>query len=315
MTTALISHPAFLNHLVPPGHAESPERLQAILEALKTPSFDALLRRQAPPATRAQLERVQTPCHVDHVLDNIPAEGFFSFDPDTPTSPGSGEAALRAAGGVVSAVDLIMAGEADNAFCASRPPGHHAEAERAMGFCLFNNVAIGALHARVAHGLKRVAVVDFDVHHGNGTQAVFWNDSNLFYGSTHQFPFYPGTGAAGETGHGNIVNVPLPAQAGSAAFRAAITDRVIPALRRFSPDFLLISAGFDAHRADPLGELMLDEEDFAWVTRALCEVAAMCCDGRLVSVLEGGYNVSALASSVVAHVAALMKGCVSGDRA
>lgn len=308
MTTALITDPAFLNHLVPQGHAESPERLRAILDALKAPSFDALLRREAMPATRAQLERVHTPCHVDHVLDNIPQEGFFSFDPDTPASVGSGEAALRAAGGVVSAVDLIMAGEADNAFCASRPPGHHAEAERAMGFCLFNNTAIGALHARAAHGLKRIAVVDIDVHHGNGTQAVFWSDSNLFYGSTHQFPFYPGTGAASETGHGNIVNVPLPAQAGSTAFRAAITDRVLPALHRFSPDFLLISAGFDAHRADPLAELMLDEQDFAWVTRELHKVATTCCDGRVVSVLEGGYNVSALASSVVAHVATLMNG-------
>ena len=230
------------------------------------------------------------------------------LDADTIVSPGSGEAALRAAGAVVAAVDAVMAGEADNAFCAVRPPGHHAEPRQAMGFCLFNNVAVGALHAREVHRCHRVAVVDFDVHHGNGTQAMFWDDPDLFYASTHQFPFYPGTGRAQERGVGNnIINVPLQPPAGSTDFRQAMRDCVIPAMTRFEPEFVFISAGFDAHADDPLASLNFVEEDYAWATQQLMELARSACGGRLVSVLEGGYDHAALASCVAAHVRTLMR--------
>jgi acetoin utilization deacetylase AcuC-like enzyme len=223
-------------------------------------------------------------------------------------SSGSADAALRAAGAVIAAVDAVMAGRLANAFCAVRPPGHHAERGTAMGFCLFNNIAIGALHARWAHGLRRIAVIDFDVHHGNGTQDVFFNDANLFYASTHQFPLYPGTGAATERGiAGNIVNLPLPPGADSVAFRLAMTKSILPALQSFEPEFILVSAGFDAHRSDPLGGLCLDESDFAWATSAICGVAAQHCCGRVVSALEGGYDLGALARSAAAHVRALME--------
>jgi acetoin utilization deacetylase AcuC-like enzyme len=240
-------------------------------------------------------------------MSAIPAEGHAALDPDTIVSPGSGEAALRAAGAVRAAVDAVMAGEAANAFCAVRPPGHHAEPERAMGFCLFNNVAIGAAHARRRHGYARVAVVDFDVHHGNGTQAAFAADSAFFYASTHQDHFYPGTGAADETGVGNIVNVPLPAGAGSAPFRAAYERTILPALATFRPEFLLISAGFDAHRRDPLAQLMLEEADYSWVTERLLDIAASHAGGRIVSTLEGGYDLTALAASAAAHVGTMMR--------
>ena len=221
-------------------------------------------------------------------------------------SPASGEAALRAAGAVGAAVDAVVAKEADNAFCAVRPPGHHAEPQRAMGFCLFNNAAIGALRAREVHGLARVAVVDFDVHHGNGTQAAFETDGTLFYASTHQYPLYPGTGAASETGVGNIVNVPLRPMAGSSQFRLGVTQRILPALDAFRPELVLVSAGFDAHRSDPLAQLMLDEADYTWVTEKLLEIAYRHAAGRLVATLEGGYDLPALAASVAAHVRVLM---------
>ncbi len=222
-------------------------------------------------------------------------------------SPGSGAAARRAAGALCAAVDAVAAGEAGNAFCAVRPPGHHAEPSRAMGFCLFNNVAVGALHARAAHGLRRVAVVDFDVHHGNGTQAMFWDDAELFYASTHQMPLFPGTGGAEERGvAGNILNVPLAPMAGSLEFRHGLRETILPALIRFEPQFILVSAGFDAHEDDPLAGLRLHEDDYAWVTTELLAVARDFCDGRVVSTLEGGYNLQALGASAAAHVTALM---------
>ena len=306
MTTLLVTHQACFGHDPGRMHPESPARLKAILAALEAPEFAALERRTAPPAQVEQIARVHAQLYVDRVLKAIPTSGHVGFDPDTIVSPGSGEAALRAAGAVTAAVDAVVAGEARNAFCAVRPPGHHAEAARAMGFCLFNNVAVGAEQARKVHGLARIAVVDFDVHHGNGTQHMFERDADLFYASTHQWPFYPGTGAANEVGVGNIVNVPLAPMSGSREFRAAMTEIVLPALRRFRPDLLLISAGFDAHADDPLASLRLVEADYEWATRALMTVADECCCGRVISTLEGGYDLPALAASAAAHVRALM---------
>jgi acetoin utilization deacetylase AcuC-like enzyme len=306
MTTLLLTHPSCGLHHTGDYHPERPERLSAVLSSLAEEPFAALARREAPRAEIGQIARVHERAYVEAVLAAIPASGHRHLDADTVVSPWSREAALRAAGAVVAGVDAVMAGGADNAFCAVRPPGHHAERRRAMGFCLFNNVAVGALHARDAHGLNRVAVVDFDVHHGNGTQHMFQDDPGLFYASTHQAPFYPGTGGAGETGVGNIMNVPLAAGAGSAEFRAAFVDRILPALRAFEPEFVLVSAGFDGHRDDPLAQLELCEDDFAWVTGELLEVAASCCGGRLVSTLEGGYDLGALARSVDAHVRVLI---------
>ena len=308
MPTILLTHPACVEHDMGPMHPESPARLQAVLEALKGGEFDALDRREAPAAEIDQIARVHPREYVEAVLAAIPESGLVQLDPDTAVCPRSGEAALRAAGALCAAVDAVMAGEATNAFCAVRPPGHHAEQSRSMGFCLFNNVAVGAEQARAAHGLTRVAVVDFDVHHGNGTQAMFWDDENLFYGSTHQSPHYPGTGATGERGiAGNIVNAPLAPYTGSAGFRQAMEGMILPALAEFKPEFVLISAGFDAHAADPLASLELTEDDFAWATRELMKIADQHCGGRLVSTLEGGYDLAALASSAAAHVRELMK--------
>jgi len=307
MTTALITHPDCLRHELPPGHPERPARLTTVLNLLNTPEFAGLLRREAPIADSASLTRAHSEEHVRTILDAIPDTGFAGIDSDTLVSPGSGDAALRAAGAVVLAVDMVMTGQATNAFCAVRPPGHHATPTQAMGFCLFNNVAIGALHARASHGLKRVAVVDFDVHHGNGTQDIFSPDRELFYASTHQWPLYPGTGRPGETGiDHNVVNRPLPPGAGSEAFRQEMESGILPALLAFRPEFLLISAGFDAHGADPLAQLRLNENDFAWATTALCGLADRVCGGRVVSALEGGYDLDATARSARAHVRALM---------
>ncbi len=308
MSTFLYSHAACEDHIPNIGHPEGPVRLRAIKEALSAPEFEALERREAPRAEESQISRVHPGSFVQDLLDAVPAQGVVDLDADTILSSGSGEAALRAAGAVVAAVDAVMAGEADNAFCAVRPPGHHAEPDRAMGFCLFNNVAVGALHAREAHGVNRIAVVDFDVHHGNGTQAMFWDDPDLFYASTHQMPLYPGTGSARERGvNANIVNVPLPPDAGSVEFRQALRDNIVPALTMFQPDFIFISAGFDAHTEDPLAGLNFVEDDYVWATEQLMALARSACGGRLVSVLEGGYNPDALARSVAAHVLALMK--------
>lgn len=307
MTTALITHPDCLRHELPPGHPERPARLTTVLKLLDTAEFSGLVRREAPLAEMASLTRAHSKEHVRTVLDAIPDEGFAGIDSDTLVSPGSGVAALRAAGAVMLAVDMVMAGETKNAFCAVRPPGHHATPTQAMGFCLFNSVAIAALHARAVHGLKRIAVVDFDVHHGNGTQDIFSPDPELFYASTHQSPLYPGTGRTGETGiDRNVVNRPLPPGAGGEAFRQAMESGILPALSKFKPEFLLISAGFDAHGADPLAQLRLTEDDFAWATTALCALADRVCGGRVVSALEGGYDLDATARSAQAHVRALM---------
>jgi acetoin utilization deacetylase AcuC-like enzyme len=273
---------------------------------LGEPAFAQLARREAPRATLEQIALVHPGDFAKRLLAVVPQQGYAAIDADTVLSPGSGEAALRAAGACIAAVDAVMKGEAQNAFCAVRPPGHHAEPHHAMGFCLFNNVAIAALHARRTHKIERVAVIDFDVHHGNGTQAAFEQDGTMLYASTHQMPLYPGTGAASERGVGNIVNAPLRPMSGSEEFRKAFTNIILPALDAFRPEFVIISAGFDAHRDDPLAQLMLVEADYAWATERLVEVAKKHAQGRIVSSLEGGYDLDALAASAAAHVAALM---------
>ncbi|MCX7364018.1 MAG: histone deacetylase family protein [Alphaproteobacteria bacterium] len=298
MTILLISHPAFLGHDPGEHHPESPDRLRAVLAALDDPEFAGLARLSAPEATMEQLTRVHPERYVEGVM----------IDADTVMSSGSAEAARRAAGAVVAGVDAVVSGKASAAFAAVRPPGHHATPDVPGGFCLFNSIAIGARHAQAAHKIGRVAILDFDVHHGQGTQAVVEIDDSLFYGSTHQFPLYPGTGSARERGiDGNVVNVPLAAGSGSAEFRAAWSDRILPALDRFEPELVMISAGFDAHRRDPLAGLQVETEDFAWLTGELQAVADRHAKGRLVSVLEGGYNLAALADSVAAHVRVLMR--------
>jgi acetoin utilization deacetylase AcuC-like enzyme len=306
MTTLLYTHPACLEHDPGQHHPESPARLRAVLQALDAPEFARLDRREAPEAAREDITRVHPGRLVERLLAAVPQTGHVGIDADTILSPQSGRAALHAAGAVAAAVDAVMAGEADNAFCAVRPPGHHAEPGRPMGFCLFNNVAVGALRARAAHGLTRIAVIDFDVHHGNGTQARFWDDAGLFYASTHQSPLYPGTGAKGETGVGNIVNVPIRPMGGSREFRLGFTREILPALDAFRPEMVLISAGFDAHKSDPLAQLLLDETDYTWVTERLIEIARLHAGGRVVSTLEGGYDLDALGASAAAHVRVLM---------
>ena len=308
VTTALITHAACLEHDPGPYHPECPDRLRAVLKALGSPEFDALLRFEAPRATMEQLMRVHPQKMVEAILAIRPEAGDVqNIDADTAMSHGSAEAALRAAGAAVHAVDLVMDGSVSNAFAAVRPPGHHAEPNRPMGFCLFNNAAVAARHAQKAHGLARVAAVDFDVHHGNGTQALFAEDPGLFYASSHQSPFYPGTGEAWERGgSNNIINVPLRARDGSAAFRDAWAATIIPELSAFAPDLLIISAGFDAHREDPLAQIRLETEDFAWITEALLAVGREHCKGRVVSVLEGGYDLDALAAAAAVHVRGLM---------
>ena len=308
MTTIVFSHPACIEHDPGDYHPERPDRLRAVLGALKNEDFAALVWREAPKADRAQIARVHDEEYVDQVLASVPKRGHLHLDPDTALSPASGEASLRAAGAACAAVDAVMAGEAKNAFCAIRPPGHHAEHAQAMGFCLFNNVAIAALQARAVHGLKRVAVIDFDVHHGNGTQHSFERDADLFYGSSHQWPAYPGTGQTDETGvAGNVSNLPLPPGAGSAEFREGYRRTILPALKRFAPEFLIVSAGFDAHARDPLAQMRLGADDYAWVTKELLAVAETSARGRVISCLEGGYDLEALAESAAAHVREMMQ--------
>jgi acetoin utilization deacetylase AcuC-like enzyme len=306
---ALFTHTACLGHDTGPYHPECPDRLRAVLQALEHPDFVPLLREQAPEATRDHLLLAHPASHVDRLLSLLPPEGeMIAIDPDTVVSHGTHDAMLRAAGGAVAAVDSVMEGWASAAFAAVRPPGHHAEQNRAMGFCFFNNAAIAARHARQRWGLGRVAVVDFDVHHGNGTEDIFASDPALFYGSSHQHPCYPGTGSPREHGvAGNVVNVQLPPGAGSERFRAAWQGTILPALDAWKPDFLIISAGFDAHRADPLAELRVETADFAWLTAELVALADRHCAGRLVSVLEGGYDLGALAAASAAHVRQLMR--------
>jgi len=306
MTTLLYTHEACLAHDPGPHHPESPARLKSVLDALAQPAFAKLTRREAPPATLEQIALIHPGDFAQRLLAAVPQQGYAAIDADTVLSPRSGDAALRAVGACIAAVDAVVAGAAQNAFCAVRPPGHHAEPRHAMGFCLFNNVAIAAVHARRVHGIARVAVIDFDVHHGNGTQAAFERDADLFYASTHQMPLYPGTGAPTERGVGNIVNVPLRPMSGSEEFRKAFANIILPALAGFRPELVIISAGFDAHRDDPLAQLMLVEADYAWCTERLVEIAGKHASGRIVSSLEGGYDLDALAASAAAHVAALM---------
>jgi acetoin utilization deacetylase AcuC-like enzyme len=307
VTTLYVHHPIFTEHLVPSGHPERPDRIRAIEEALSDERFDGLLRRMAPSADLDVTTIAHDRAYVDLIRGNVPAEGFVRLDADTFMSPRSLEVALHAVGGACLATGEVMRGGAANAFCAVRPPGHHAESDRAMGFCLFNNAVIAARHAQKAHGAERVAIVDWDVHHGNGTQAIVWSDPTILYASTHQMPLYPGTGAPEETGIGNIVNVPLSPGSGSEAFRRAFLDRVLPATDGFAPDLIVISAGFDAHRRDPLAAINLVEADYAWATETLMEIADRRCRGRIVSLLEGGYDLEALAASVAAHVSQLME--------
>jgi acetoin utilization deacetylase AcuC-like enzyme len=308
MTTLLFTHPVCIQHDTGDYHPECGDRIKAVLASLESEEFMMLLRDEAPHATTEQLLRAHPLSHIDHILDSVPtSDSHHHIDPDTVLSRYSGEAALRAAGAVVAGVDAVAAKQVRNVFCAVRPPGHHAERDNAMGFCFFNNAAVGALHARDAHGFKRVAVVDFDVHHGNGTQHILWDEEGTLYASTHQEHAYPNTGLAEETGgKGIMVNVPLPAGTNSADFRMAFGDVLIPRLREFQPDFLIISAGFDAHAADPLAHLRLTTADFGWATRQLLQVAEDFADNRVVSVLEGGYDLRALAASVREHVRALM---------
>lgn len=294
------THPACLAHATGPGHAERPERLRAVLNALEAAHPD-LDWQQAPRASRGQLLRAHDERLLAAVLESDP-QGLLQLDPDTVLSPQSAEAALRAAGAGVAAVDAVLAGRTRRAFCAVRPPGHHATADAAMGFCLFNNIAVAARHAVDRHGLERVAIVDFDVHHGNGTQAIFEREPRVLYASSHQWPLYPDSGARNETGCGNVFNAPLPKGGGGDVFRAAWRDELLPAVDAFKPQLLLVSAGFDGHRRDPLAGLLLESADFAWLTRELAALADRHADGRLVSMLEGGYDLEALAECSVAHV-------------
>ncbi len=302
MTTALISHEDCADHITPPGHPEQVARLDAVLGALE--GFD-LQRVKAPLAAEDDLLRVHPQAHIDAIRAAAPDAGWRSLDADTHMSVGTLKAAYRGAGGVVRAVDMVLGGEVRNAFVAMRPPGHHAERQTAMGFCFFGNVAIGAKYALDHHGLERVAIVDFDVHHGNGTQDLVEDDARILFCSTHQSPLFPGTGAADEVGVGNVLNVPLPEGTGSQAFRDVITQIVLPRLDAFSPQLVIISAGFDAHMNDPLAGMRLTTEDFGWVTARLCDVADAHCEGKVVSSLEGGYDLAALGASAAAHVKVL----------
>nr|WP_202397204.1 histone deacetylase family protein [Pseudoroseomonas coralli] len=303
----LVSHHACLGHSNGSDHPECPDRLRAVLAALEAEEFAHLLREEAPRASLEQLCRVHPEGYVRGILDIRPPEGeWVSLDGDTGMAAGSAEAVLRAAGAGVAAVDAVCRGEVRHAFCAVRPPGHHAEPRRPMGFCLFANAAVAARHAQAAHGVARVAILDFDVHHGNGSQAVVERDPSILFASTHQSPCYPGTGGENERGVGNVFNVPLPPGATGEAFRAAWAERLLPAVEDFAPGLIVISAGFDAHARDPLAQLRLRESDFEWITAEICRLAERACGGRVVSTLEGGYDLDALATSAASHVRALM---------
>jgi acetoin utilization deacetylase AcuC-like enzyme len=308
LATLLLHHPHFALHQTSAGHPERPDRYRAVEAVLGQPEFDGLVRERAEIADVAVTRYVHTDRYVDALEEARPNEGYVYLDGDTMMEPSTWEVVLRGVGGTLRAVDAVLDGEAQNAFVACRPPGHHAESERAMGFCLFNNIGIGARHAQKKHGLKKVAIVDFDVHHGNGTQEIFYSDPSVLYASTHQMPLYPGTGAMSETGTGNIFNAPLSPGDGGVKLREAFNDRILPALDAFGPELIVVSAGFDAHERDPLASLRMVEDDFAWVTRKLMESAEKLCAGRLVSVLEGGYDLQGLSGSVKAHVSELQKG-------
>jgi acetoin utilization deacetylase AcuC-like enzyme len=308
MVTRLYTHPIFLEHLTPPGHPERPDRLRAIESVLSQENFAALDRVTPVQADADQLMLAHPESFIDKVRNAIPDQGIVKVDADTSVSPKSWEAAVTAVGAATAAVDDVFLRRASNVFVAARPPGHHAEKVTAMGFCLFNNAAIAARHAQKVYGAERVAIVDWDVHHGNGTQDIFWDDPSVLYCSTHQMPLYPGTGAKSETGAGTIVNAPLDPGTGSDLFREAFDTVVLPAIDAFRPDLIIISAGFDAHHRDPLAEINLDEADFDWATGVLMDRADRLSQGRLVSLLEGGYDLKGLAGSVAAHVARLMQG-------
>ncbi len=305
MTTAFITHPACLQHEMGSHHPECPERLQAVYDAFaKSPLMPQLAQIEAPLATREQLDAAHSPDYVDTIFAAAPKRDYAYLDPDTAMNPYSLDAARRAAGAVVKGVDMLMAGEIDNAFCAVRPCGHHATWNRAMGFCIFNNVAVGAIHALEAHKLSRVAILDFDVHHGNGTEDIFHDDERVMLCSSFQHPYYPGSGA--DSGNAHIVPTPLAARTGGAKFREAINATWWPALEEFQPELIIISAGFDAHADDPLAYLELHEDDYVWITGRIREIAETYAQGRIVSALEGGYDLGALGRSAVAHVGALM---------
>ncbi|WP_072376156.1 histone deacetylase family protein [Hyphomicrobium sp. NDB2Meth4] len=310
MSTLLLTHSSFLAHDTGPGHPERPDRIRAIDKVLSHELFDSLVREEAP--LRDDVEEQILLAHPEGHLAGMRGLAEASLktprhiDGDTVISAGTWEAALRSVGAGLAAVDAVMTGRMANAFCEVRPPGHHAEANRAMGFCLFSNAAIAGLYARKKHGAERIAVVDFDVHHGNGTQNIFWSDRDLFYGSTHEMPLFPGTGAARETGVGNITNAPLRAGDGGERFREAFESRILPGLHNFGPDIVIISAGFDAHENDPLANLRLVEADYLWATEKLADLARRHSNGRIVSMLEGGYDLTSLARSVAVHVRALM---------
>ena len=311
MSTLLISHPAYLNHLTPLGHPERPDRLRAIEKALEDERFHMLAREQAPMAPAEIIALCHPMDYIEAIRNASPSEGegMVRLDADTSMSPDSFEAALRGVGGAMMAVDEVMNQKATNAFVAVRPPGHHAETARPMGFCLFNNAAIAARYAQDRYDVERAAIADFDVHHGNGSQEIFWADKSVLYCSTHEMPLYPGTGAVSERGeHNTIVNAPLSAGDGGDAFREAFETVILPRLHEFKPDILVISAGFDAHTRDPLANLNLVEADYTWVTKKLMEIADDSAQGRIVSLLEGGYDLQGLSRSVAAHVTALMRG-------
>ena len=305
MTTLYLTHSSFADHAVPDGHPERPDRIRAVQAVLGASDYDWLTRSEAPVAGERLLTLAHPQRYVDAIRDARPATGRAQLDADTWMSPGTWEASLRAVGGACRAVEAVVSGEVSNAFVASRPPGHHAERTRAMGFCLFSTAAIAARHARTLPGIARVAIVDIDVHHGNGTQDVVWDDPTILYASTHQMPLYPGTGAPDEVGAGNVLNVPLVPGSDGAAMRHAYAEIVLPRVEAFAPDLVIVSAGFDAHARDPLAQLMWSGEDFGWLSARLAETANRVCGGRLVSVLEGGYDLDGLCEGVRAHVDAL----------
>ncbi|MCV6823133.1 MULTISPECIES: histone deacetylase family protein [Halocynthiibacter] len=308
MTTALLTHSDCLLHQTPAGHAEQIARLEHVLAALDHPKFDPILRKKAPLVADDDLLRVHPKAHIDDIKDSAPESGIVQLDADTFMSEGSLSAALRAAGANTRAVDLVLSGEAQNAFAAVRPPGHHAERQTPMGFCLFGSVAVGAKYALEVHGLKRVAIIDFDVHHGNGTQDLLEGDPRVFFASSHQMPLYPGTGHAHETGAANnVLNVPLAEGSNGRDLRRVYEEQILPNVALFRPELIFISAGFDAHSADPLAGLNWSTEDFRWLTHRICDLADETCSGRVVSSLEGGYDLNALAECVAAHVEILME--------
>jgi len=308
MTTLLYTHPACIEHDPGNHHPECPDRLRSVMKGLSIDEFDSLQITEAPIINISEIEQNHSASYVAEILGNVPVEGRVQLDPDTSMSSFSGEATRRSAGAVCDAIDKVLGGKADNAFCAVRPPGHHAESNRAMGFCLFNSIAIGARYARKNYGLERIAVVDFDVHHGNGTQHSLEQEMGMFYASSHQYPAYPGTGAIEECGqYNNICNFPMSPGEGSKAFRKGYQSDILPALRSFEPDLILISAGFDAHERDPLAQINLKAVDYEWVTGELLTVASDYCGGNVVSLLEGGYDLDALKESSQAHVRAMMQ--------